>query len=135
MLGAGPAGGAAAGLLAHWGHDTLLVDRVGGRRPLAESLPPSCTGLLEATRLRAEVESAGFVRTTGNTVWWGGEPVRVEHFPGGAIGYQVLSERFDALARNVASKAGATGRRRRCVRYSRAPSARAPSAHRLLSKR
>lgn len=108
VLGAGPAGGAAAGLLAHWGHDTLLVDRAGGRRPLAESLPPSCTALLEATRLRAVVDAAGFIRATGNTVWWGGSTVRVEYFPGGATGYQVLSERFDDLIREVAAKAGAT---------------------------
>lgn len=107
VLGAGPAGSAAAGLLAHWGHDVLLIDRAGGRRPLAESLPPSCTGLLEATRLRSAVDAAGFVRATGNTVWWGGEPVRVEHFPGGATGYQVQSDQFDAIARQVAANAGA----------------------------
>ena len=95
-------------MLAHWGHTVVLVDREGGRRPLAESLPPSCIPLLEAIGVRQAVDAAGFLRATGNTVWWGGAPRRVEPFPGGALGYQVLSTRLDAVLRDRAVAAGTT---------------------------
>ncbi|MCC6318817.1 MAG: FAD-dependent monooxygenase [Gemmatimonadaceae bacterium] len=110
VVGAGPAGCAAARLLASWGHTTLLLDRAGsaGRRPLAESLPPSCNGLLDAIGIRAAVEEAGFVRSTGNTVWWGDTPRRVEYFPDGATGYQVASDHLEAVLSDAAHAAGAT---------------------------
>lgn len=107
VLGGGPAGAAAARLLASWGHTVLLIDRGSSRPALAESLPPSCDRLLETIGVRELVDSAGFVRSTGNTVWWGNEPLSVEYFPDARPGHQVLRSRFDALLRQAAADAGA----------------------------
>lgn len=107
VLGGGPAGSAAARLLALWGHSALLIDRGSSRPSLAESLPPSCDPLLDVVGVRELVGSAGFVRSTGNTVWWGAEPLSVEYFPDDRLGYQVLRSRFDALLRQAAAAAGA----------------------------
>ncbi|MEO6445801.1 MAG: FAD-dependent monooxygenase [Gemmatimonadaceae bacterium] len=122
VLGGGPAGAAAAHLLADWGHDVLLVDRGSGRKALAESLPPSALPLLETLGVREAVDRAGFVHATGNTVWWGNGEMRVEAFPAGRRGYQVLSSAFDALLRTHASAAGAVVHERAtALRVSGAP--------------
>jgi flavin-dependent dehydrogenase len=108
IVGAGPAGSAAARLLAAWGHDVLMVDRPGsdaGR--LAESIPPSAQKVLAAIGALTAVEDAGFIRWRGNTVWWAGEPPRTETFAPGAAGYQVERGRFDALLKGLAAQAGA----------------------------
>jgi flavin-dependent dehydrogenase len=107
VLGGGPAGAAAARLLASWGHTVLLIDRGSSRPALAESLPPSCDRLLETIGVRELVDGAGFVRSTGNTVWWGDEPLSVEYFPDARLGHQVLRSRFDAVLRQAAADAGA----------------------------
>lgn len=108
VLGGGPAGSAAARLLSLWGHSVLLVDRgARGRRALGESLPPSCTALLDVIGVRGAVERAGFVRATGNTVWWGDEPMRVESFAGGRVGYQVDRAVLDEVLRQCAAEGGA----------------------------
>ncbi|MYA64164.1 MAG: NAD(P)/FAD-dependent oxidoreductase, partial [Gemmatimonadetes bacterium] len=58
ILGGGPAGSAAAGLLARWGLKVVVVERVLGgglagpdEESLAESLPPSTRKVLAATGL------------------------------------------------------------------------------------
>lgn len=107
VLGAGPAGSAAARLLSLWGHDVLVLSRPPARRALAESLPPSCTKLLDRIGVRAAVDGAGFLRATGNTVRWGGTEERVELFGSGELGYQVPRDRFDALLVREAVLAGA----------------------------
>ncbi|MFP5354342.1 MAG: NAD(P)/FAD-dependent oxidoreductase [Gemmatimonadota bacterium] len=106
VIGGGTAGAAASRLLASWGHLVLMVEREVARAPLAESLPPSCIPLLETVGVRAAVDAAGFVRGGGNTVWWGGEPMRVEPFPGGRLGYQVLRERLEEVLGECARHAG-----------------------------
>jgi flavin-dependent dehydrogenase len=108
IIGAGPAGAAAARQLASWGHSVALVGRGTGRRALAESLPPSCTKLLDRLGIRDAVDGAGFVRATGNTVRWAGQPERVEFFEAGVFGYQVQRDRFDNLLVAAARGAGAT---------------------------
>lgn len=107
IIGGGTAGSAAARLLAHWGHLVVLLEREGARSPLAESLPPSCIPLLEAIGVRTEVERAGFLRCSGNTAWWGGEPMRVEPFPGGRLGFQVVRARLEEVLGTSAAAAGA----------------------------
>lgn len=111
VIGGGTAGAVAARLLATWGHLVLLVERDAARPALAESIPPSCIPLLETVGVRAAVDAAGFVRGGGNTVWWGGEPMRVEPFPGGRLGYQVLREQFEAVVGDGADAAGVVRRR------------------------
>ena len=97
IVGAGPAGAAAARLLASWGHSVVAIGRPPRHPPLAESLPPSCAKLFDQIGVRDAVDGADFVRATGNTVQWAGGDVRVEPFDGGALGYQVSRDAFDAL--------------------------------------
>lgn len=107
MIGGGTAGAAAARLLASWGHLVLLVERDVTRPPLAESLPPSCIPLLDQVGVRDAIDAAGFVRGSGNTVWWGGAPMRVENFPLDRLGYQVERGRFEDVLGACADAAGA----------------------------
>ncbi|MFI5178995.1 MAG: NAD(P)/FAD-dependent oxidoreductase [Vicinamibacterales bacterium] len=108
IVGAGPAGCAAARLLAAWQHRVLLVDKPGGQsRTLAESIPPSAQKILATLGLLAAVEDAGFVPWRGNTVWWADAPPRVESFAAGTAGYQVVRRRFDDLLRTLAAETGA----------------------------
>ena len=108
VIGGGPAGAAAARLLAQWDRSVVAIGRAPSRRAIAESLPPSCTKLLDALGVRGAVDAAGFVRATGNTVQWGGarSDRRSEAFASG-IGYQVDRARFDALLGDAAQAAGA----------------------------
>ena len=40
--------------------------------------------------MTAAIARAGFLRSTGNTVWWDSDQARVEPFAGGARGWQVV---------------------------------------------
>lgn len=109
IIGGGPAGAAAARLLATWGHRVLLVTKPDTGAPsLAESLPPSCRKLFAAIGLVDAIDAAGFYRTTGNTVWWGGRGRRSENFADDATGYQVLRRELDRVMIGQAEAAGAT---------------------------
>src|SRR5437868_58552 len=107
IIGAGPAGSTAARQLALWGHSVALISR-GPRRSLAESLPPSCTKLFDRLGIRDAIEDARFIRATGNTVQWAGQPERVELFESDVFGYQVARDRFDAVLVDSARRGGAT---------------------------
>ena len=107
IVGAGPAGAAAARQLALWGHSVALIGRGVAQRTLAESLPPSCVKLFDRLGIHDAIDDAGFIRATGNTVAWAGQPTRVESFEAGAFGYQVPRDRFDALLVDTARNAGA----------------------------
>lgn len=115
IFGGGPAGAVAARLLAAWGHHVVLLTRSPSRRTLAESLPPSAGKLLDHIGIRAAVDRAGFVRATGNTVWWGTATPRVEPFGGGALGWQLPRDAFDRLLLAEAEAAGARVIRRAVV--------------------
>jgi flavin-dependent dehydrogenase len=90
VLGGGPAGTAAATLLARRSHEVVLV------RPasppagqLAESVPPSARRLLSELGVLDAVEAAGFYANTGNTVWWANAEARGERFGGNDPGFHV----------------------------------------------
>ena len=121
ILGGGPAGAVAAHLLAGWGFNVDLLTRPPHARALAESLPPSVGKLLDHTGLRTPIDAAGFLRSTGNTVWWGPVADRAEPFGEGAPGYQVPRDRFDRLLLDQAAGSGARVRRRAVVREVLAP--------------
>ena len=106
IVGGGPAGAAAARLLSMWGRRVVVLTRGQNPRPLAESLPPSCTKLFDQLGLRALVDGAGFVRATGNTVQWAGRPRAVEMFDPGVSGYQVARDAFDDLLLKAAESSG-----------------------------
>lgn len=111
IVGGGPAGAAAARLLALWGRRVLLLESTRSGRPgLAESLPPSARKLLDVLRLTDAVEAAGFVRGRGNTIWWPGSDRRRIRFPDGP-GWQVERPVFDDLLLGLAREAGAEVRR------------------------
>jgi flavin-dependent dehydrogenase len=107
VIGGGPAGAAAGRLLAEWGRSVLVLARPTPHGALAESIPPSCRKLLDRIGITGDIDAAGFVRATGNTVWWGGES-RSANFPAGAYGYQVARDAFDALLLDGAARAGAS---------------------------
>jgi flavin-dependent dehydrogenase len=106
VIGAGPAGSAAARLLASWNHRVALLHR-GTASTLAESIPPSCRKLFVACGIAEAIDAAGFYRSTGNTVWWGSDVPRSERFADGALGYQVDRSVFDSVLRDQAVAAGA----------------------------
>jgi flavin-dependent dehydrogenase len=112
VIGGGPAGAGAARLLATWGHSVHLVTRAAGQARLAESLPPSCGKLFEAIGVSAAIERAGFIRSSGNTVWWGSETPRVELFAEGGRGWQIEAESLAAVLLDEAARAGVTIERR-----------------------
>lgn len=89
ILGGGPAGAAAALLLASWGHAVQLITKAGVDSRLAVSVPPSCAKLFDAIGVSSAIDRAGFMRSTGNTVWWGSRDVRIEPYADGARGWQV----------------------------------------------
>jgi 2-polyprenyl-6-methoxyphenol hydroxylase-like FAD-dependent oxidoreductase len=117
VIGGGPAGAAAARLLALWGHSVRLVTKPADTsRGAAESLPPSTRKLLATIGVLDRVERAGFYRTTGNTVWWGERHGEVERFDPSSAGerqeaavhgYQVFRPAFDRLMLTAAADAGA----------------------------
>ena len=108
MLGGGAAGATAAKLLAQWGHSVRLITRPAADSRLAVSLPPSCRKLFETIGVNEVVDEAGFVRASGNTVWWGESEPRVELFADGERGWQVGISRLDELLLSAAATAGAT---------------------------
>lgn len=108
IVGAGPAGAAAARLIAAWGHRVALLHRAGAATSLAESIPPSCRKLFAACGILDAVEGAGFYRSSGNTVWWGSDEPRRESFAARTHGYQVDRHAFDDLCREQARAAGAS---------------------------
>ena len=112
VLGGGPAGCTAAVLLASWGHAVRLITRPPGEARLAESLPPSCYKLFDTVDISEAIARAGFIRSTGNTVWWGSPHPRVEYFADGARGWQVDALVLESALLERAAAAGVTIERR-----------------------
>ncbi len=107
IIGAGPAGATAARLLAQWGLSVVILTAPPAKRPaLAECLPPSNRKVFQFLEIEEAIQGAGFLRTTGNTVWWGKSGRRVEPYPQG-WGYQVLRSDFDRMLLELARSAGA----------------------------
>ncbi len=123
VLGGGPAGAAAAKLLAEWGHSVRLITRPAPDARLAVSVPPSTGKLFEAVGISDAIERAGFIRSTGNTVWWGQSQPRVEPFAGGSQGWQVPLPRLDDVMLAAATAAGVAVERRLVVAADLAASA------------
>lgn len=109
ILGAGPAGCAAATLLSQHGHSVALVrPRTPPAAKLAESVPPSARRILDELALLTTVESAGVHPSRGNSVWWSGRDVRHETFAGDQPGFYVDRASLEALLTDAAAGAGAT---------------------------
>ncbi len=115
MLGGGPAGCSAAKLLADWGHSVRLITRPAAASHLAVSVPPSCHKLFDAVGIAGAIERAGFVRATGNTVWWGRQEPRVERFAEGARGWQVPMPVLEDVLLAAVAAAGVSIERRAVI--------------------
>ena len=128
VIGGGPAGAAAARLLAAWGHAVqVLAKPADDARALGESLPPSCRKLFDLIGVTGDVEAAGFLRSTGNTVWWGGRDPRAVRFAGDGVGWQVRRNELDRLLLRLAAQAGAAVEAGAVVRQVDLPSAAHPA--------
>jgi 2-polyprenyl-6-methoxyphenol hydroxylase-like FAD-dependent oxidoreductase len=109
VVGGGPSGCAASTLLARWGHRvTLLTKSATELPPLGESIPPSTRKLFDVLGVRDRLDAAGFVRSTGNTVWWGRSTPRIEYFDSGQRGWQVTTTGLEQVLREAATDAGVT---------------------------
>jgi flavin-dependent dehydrogenase len=124
-------------LLAEWGHRTVVLEQCpdgarrlqpGGSSGLLESIPPSARKLFHQIGILHHVDAAGFYRSSGNTVWWGGEDGRVESFAGGRQGWQIFRPEFDAWLLRLAAQRGADVRTGAHVRHVDVSGA-APGAH------
>jgi 2-polyprenyl-6-methoxyphenol hydroxylase-like FAD-dependent oxidoreductase len=106
VLGGGPAGATCARLLSRHGHRVaLLVRPRPPEQAIAESLPPSCRPLFRHVGIEAALDATDFPRSTGNTVWWGGDE-RVELFDGGETGWQAPAAELEELLLELASEQG-----------------------------
>lgn len=114
IVGAGPAGAAAAATLARLGQRVLLLEeRRAPRIKLGESLPPNAIGLVkhflgdpeDSERLRDV-----FFRTAGNVAVWAGDEAQVGDFFFTSSGHGWCVERmaFDEALRRTAVEAGTT---------------------------
>ncbi len=119
IVGGGPAGAVAGQLLAEWGHS---IDHPRAARPAGGATPAGWRSPFPRARENSSgrsasltsVEAARFYRSSGNTVWWGGDDCRVESFDGGRrTGWQVFRPEFDrwllqrAVRRGVEVRNGA----------------------------
>ncbi|MDX1494208.1 MAG: tryptophan 7-halogenase [Longimicrobiales bacterium] len=107
VLGGGPAGCAAATLLARRAHRVTLVHP---RRPpaasLAESIPPSARRVLEELGALEAVEAAGFHANRGNAVRWAEGPLRREEFPSDQEGFHTDRVSLEGVLTEVAERSG-----------------------------
>jgi flavin-dependent dehydrogenase len=111
VVGAGPAGSAAAILCAGAGLRTLLLEREAFPRARpGETLHPGVESLLGRLGVLSAVESAGFLRHEGVQVSWGGESAWQPYGSTGGkpwMGYQAPRDVFDRILLDRARAVGA----------------------------
>lgn len=110
IAGGGPAGAAAAIVLARAGHRVLLADDgpADGLR-IGEGLPPAANPLLRDLGVLERFLADGHLVSYGNLCAWGGDwptPTDFVHNRHGQ-GYQLDRSRFNAMLRAAAGEAGA----------------------------
>jgi flavin-dependent dehydrogenase len=107
VVGGGPAAATAARLLASWGRDVLVVAKPEspGEPVLSVSLTPSCRKFFDLMGISSAIDSAGFIPSHGNTVWWGGSK-RVGPFAKGQHGWQVSASRLSRVMLGTVEAAG-----------------------------
>ena len=119
VLGSGPAGCAAATLLARRSHRVTLVSPsapVAGA--LAVSIPPSARRVLEELGAVDAVEAAGLYPNLGNSVLWADGEARSESFGSTAAGFHTDRAGLESALLGVAEQAGVTVRRGFTARHA-----------------
>jgi len=101
-------------MLSRLGARVLVLTRA-ARWSIGESIPPSTARLFAELGLAPAIEKAGFLRSRGNTVWWGSSPERVEPYPADAAGWQVERAQLDEVLLQAAEVAGALVERQAVV--------------------
>lgn len=109
VVGGGPAGSTAAGLLARQGFQVTLLER--DRFPryhIGESILPSCRPIIELLGAWDKIESHGFVEKGGAYFFWGEEEweVRFSGMDDGANAWQVVRSEFDEILLDHAAEVG-----------------------------
>jgi flavin-dependent dehydrogenase len=109
VAGGGPAGAAAALVLARAGRSVLLAEARPGGFKVGESLPPGVRPLLRDLGVLERFERDRHLPAHGTSAaWGGGEPRGVDFiFDPNGQGWHVDRGRFDALLRDAAREAGA----------------------------
>ncbi|WP_410667643.1 tryptophan 7-halogenase [Amycolatopsis sp. cmx-4-68] len=117
VVGGGPGGSTAAGLVAADGHRVLLLEREHlPRYQIGESLLPATVhGICALLGVRDEIERAGFVRKHGGMFRWGSSPepwtfafAASDRMAGPtSYAYQVERTRFDTILLRNAARLGA----------------------------
>jgi len=112
IIGAGPAGAVAAGLLRAKGHAVLILERQQFPRfSVGESLLPHCMEFIEEAGMLAAVEKAGFQIKNGAAFGWGERTTwfdfRDKFSPGPGTTFQVPRAQFDKILADEAARLGA----------------------------
>ncbi|WP_372665918.1 tryptophan 7-halogenase [Amycolatopsis kentuckyensis] len=117
VVGGGPGGSTAAGLIAADGHRVLLLEQEHlPRYQIGESLLPATVhGICALLGVRDEIERAGFVRKRGGMFRWGSSPepwtfafAASDRMAGPtSYAYQVERTRFDTILLRNAARLGA----------------------------
>lgn len=109
IIGGGPAGSTAGGLLAKAGFEVTILERERfPRYHIGESLLPSCRPVLEQLGVWQKVAAAGFQPKGGAYYFWGPEEWEVRFRPGrdGSNAWQVVRSEFDKLLLDHARELG-----------------------------
>ncbi|WP_410600321.1 NAD(P)/FAD-dependent oxidoreductase [Amycolatopsis sp. lyj-90] len=111
VIGGGPAGSTAAGLLAKEGFEVTLLEREHfPRYHIGESLLPSCRPILERLGVWDKIASAGFQPKGGAYYFWGPEEWEVRFRQHGRDGstsaWQVIRADFDKILLDHAREVG-----------------------------
>lgn len=110
IAGAGPAGAAAAIILARLGHSVALANlRMPNRFAIGEALAPRSLSLLDELGVRAQFEAEPHRASYGSVSAWGSSELQMtDHIHQVAgNGYQLAREKFDAMLVRAAAEAGA----------------------------
>lgn len=113
VIGGGPAGAAAAIVLARANRRVLLVDMASSSGfKIGETMPPAAWPLLRDLGMAEQARAAGHIRCPGNVVFWGSDSAIERDFIGDIYGEgcHLDRPRFDSDLRVAAANFGAVVR-------------------------